>query len=174
MNLHTGTGKQISDWLKTQILANVRVVKYGLVGCSGILVNLGVMALLFTISSERGWVPSALANIASTVNNFILHNLWTFSDRRHQGMRLVRGFLFFALTSAVSISVTTAGFVAFTWMAARLTLTNSHLLGLGIVLPCQFVAILLGACFSYALNRQFTWARTKTSPPADSTQVQGI
>jgi putative flippase GtrA len=174
VNLHTGTVKQISGWLKSQILLNVRVIKYGLVGCAGILVNLGAMTFLFTVSSQRGWVPSAVANIISTVNNFVLHNLWTFSDRRHQGLRLVRGFLSFALMSAVGICITTAGYVGFTRIAARLAITNSHLIGLGVVLSCQFAAILLGASFSFALNRQFTWARTKPSSPADSTQVQEI
>src|SRR5260370_1836631 len=174
VNLHLGTQKRIARWLKSQILLNACVIKYGVVGCAGILVNLGTMALLFTFSSQRGWLPSALATIVSAVGNFVLHNLWTFSDRQHQGLRLVPGFLSFAVISAVSVCVTTSAYVGFTRSAANLTITNSHLGGLGIVLTCQFVAILTGASVSYALNREFTSPRTRENAPADTTQVQGI
>ena len=107
MNLHTITQMKIADWLKNQILLNVSVIKYVVVGCTGILVNLGTMVLLFTIASHRGWMQSGVANIVSTGGNFVFHNLWTFSDRQHQGFRLVRGFLSFAFMSAVGICITT-------------------------------------------------------------------
>jgi len=166
VNLHTDTQMKIVDWMKSQILLNISVIKYGVVGCIGILVNLGTLALLFTISSQRGWMQSGVTNIVSTGGNFVFHNLWTFSDRQHQGLRLVRGFLSFAFMSAVGICITTAAYVSFTRIAAHLTITNFHLGGLGIALTCQFVAILLGGSVSYALNREFTWARTKESAPA--------
>lgn len=166
MKLYTVTQKEIAGWLKSQALLNSRVIKYGVVSCAGILVNLGTMALLFTDSSQRGWVQSGLANIVSTVGNFVFHNMWTFSDQQHQGLRLVRGFLSFVLMSTVGICITTAAYVGFTRIAAHLTITNFHLGGLGIALTCQFVAILLGGSASYALNREFTWARTKGRAPA--------
>lgn len=174
MNLHTGTGKRIVDWLKSQILLNARVIKYGVVGGVGILVNLGTMMLLLTLSSRKGWMPSAGANIVSTLGNFVLHNLWTFSDRRHQGLRFVRGFLSFTLMSAIGIGLTTIAYVGFSQFAAHLTITNSHAGGLGIVLTCQFFAILLGASVSYALNREFTWPKVQESAPTDVTRFQEI
>jgi putative flippase GtrA len=174
VNPRTGTQKKMARWLNSQSLLNARVIKYGVVGCAGIFVNLGTMALLFTISSQRGGTSSAVANIVSTVGNFVFHNLWTFSDRQHGGLRLVRGFLSFALMSAAGICVTTTAYVGFTRIAANMTITNSHLSGLGIVLTCQFVAILSGASVSYALNRKFTWPRTQESAPADTAQLQEI
>ncbi len=168
------TQKKIARWLKSQILLNARVIKYGVVGCAGILVNLSTMAFIFTISSQRGWLPSAVATIVSTTGNFVMHNLWTFSDRQHKGLRLVRGFLSFALISGVCVCVTTSAYVGFTRSVANLIITNSHLGGLGIVLTCQFLAILTGASVSYALNWQFTWPRRRETAPADITQVQEI
>ena len=166
MKLHRVTQKKIAGWFKSQILLNVSVIKYGVVGCTGILVNLGTMALLFTNSSQRGWVQSGLANIVSTMGNFVFHNLWTFSDQQHRGLRLVRGFLSFAFMSVVGICVTTAAYVGFSRIAAHLTITHFHLGGLGIVLTSQFIAILLGGSVCYGLNREFTWARTKENSPA--------
>ncbi len=120
MNLHIGTQKSIIGWLENQILLNVRVFRYGVVACSGIVVNLGTLALSPQFLPQRGWIPSALATIASTISNFVFHNLWTFSDRQHQGLRMVRGFLSFALMSGVGICITTVAYVGFTRTAAHL------------------------------------------------------
>jgi putative flippase GtrA len=171
---YTGAQKTVLARLKSQLLLNARVVKYAIVGFTGIAVNLGTLALLLRISSQRGWMPSAGANIVSTAGNFVLHNLWTFSDRQHQGLRLVRGFLFFAFMSAVGICITTAAYVSFTRIAAYLPIVHGHPGGLGILLTCQFVAILLGASISYVLNWKFTWPETPESAPADTTEVQEI
>jgi len=99
VNHDTVVQETLTGWLHSQMRRNSRFIKYGIVGCVGIAANLSTMALLLTFTSQRGWIPSTLANIVSTVGNFFLHNLWTFSDRQHQGMRLVRGFVYFALMS---------------------------------------------------------------------------
>ena len=157
-----------------QGLLNGRVLKYGVVGCTGIAVNLGTMALFLTLGFRRGWTPSAIASVVSTSGNFVLHNRWTFSDRQHQGLGLIRGFLSFALISAVAVSITTGFYVVFTRIAAHLAIVNSHLGNLGIPLTCQFAAILLAASTSYLLNGQFTWPRAQSNSSADLSQVQEI
>jgi putative flippase GtrA len=159
-------------WIKSRLLLNGRMLKYGIVGFSGIAVNLGTMALFLTIGLGRGWVPSAVASVVSTSGNFIFHNCWTFSDRQHQGMRLVRGFLSFALVSTIGIFVTTEFYLNFTRTASHFAIVTSHLGKLGIPLTCQFVAILLGACASYLLNGAFTWPRTKSQSSVQVTQAQ--
>jgi len=169
VNVDAATGKTNPSWLKSQILRNSRFIKYGIVGCIGIVANLATMALFVTLTSQRGWVPSAIANVVSTVGNFILHNVWTFSDRAHRGIHMVRGFLYFAAMSAAGIGVSTLSYVGFTRLATHLTLTKSHTGGLGIVLACQFVAILIGASVSYLLNREFTWPHTSENAASSGT-----
>jgi putative flippase GtrA len=153
------------------ILSKDRVFKYGIVGCAGIVVNLGTMALFLALGFQRGWTPSAIASIVSTSGNFILHNCWTFSDRQHRGLRLIRGFLSFALISAIGISITTTFYVGFTRIAAHLTILNLHRGTLEIPLTCQFAAILLSAGASYLLNGAFTWPQLPTAS-ADLAQLQ--
>jgi putative flippase GtrA len=174
VDVNAVTGKTYPGWLKSQILRNSRFIKYGLVGCIGIVANLATMALFVTLSSQRGWVPSAIANIVSTVGNFILHNVWTFSDRAHRGIHMVRGFIYFAIMSAAGIGISTLSYVGFTRLATHLTLTKSHAGSLGVVLACQFVAILIGASVGYLLNREFTWPHTDENAPSSNTHTQKI
>ena len=155
-----------------KILRNARVLKYGGVGCAGIASNLGTLALLLTLGLRPGWIPSAIAGVVSTAGNFVLHNSWTFSDRQHQGPRLVRGLLSFSIVSGISIGITTMLYVIFTRIIAHLTIVNYHFGKLFIPLACQFAAILLGAAASYALNAQFTWPQTPAKPRAKAAQAQ--
>ncbi|MGB6199061.1 MAG: GtrA family protein [Candidatus Acidiferrales bacterium] len=174
MKLNRDNPENPSAWLRRQILRNARVIKYGIVGCAGIVINLGTMALFVTVFLQRGWIPAAVANIVSTVGNFVLHNVWTFSDRQHRGLRMVRGFLSFALMSAIGICLSTVSYVGLVRFAARLPVAHFHPGGLGIVLGCQFIAILVGASVSYGLNREFTWPGALENVPSNTKQAQEI
>jgi putative flippase GtrA len=162
----------IVSWVERRVLQNGRMIKYGVVGCAGIVANLGTMALFLTLGFKQGWAPSAIASVVSTSGNFILHNRWTFSDRQHQGAHLVRGFLAFAIVSALAVSMTTAFYIVFSRIAAHLAIANSRLASLGMPLGCQFAAILLAASTSYLLNGQFTWPKAPSNASAKLAQVQ--
>ncbi|HZP33276.1 MAG TPA: GtrA family protein [Candidatus Acidoferrales bacterium] len=167
-----GTMTRVFDWAKNKAQINTRMLKYGIVGCSGIAINLATMAIFLTVSFGSGWVPSAVASAVSTSCNFIFHNRWTFSDRQHQGLRLLRGFFSFAVISAMGIFITTEFYVTFVHVASHLPIVNSYLGKMGVPLSCQFVAILLGACMSYLLNGAFTWPRAESKSASEIVQVQ--
>ena len=66
-----------------------RYAKFGIVGASGTVVNMGVLYLaqefLFqdiASTRERLYVSLALASLVATVNNFSWNRLWTWADRR--------------------------------------------------------------------------------------------
>ena len=122
---------------------------------------------------EVGYVPLAdIVSVTSTSGDFIFHNCWTFSDRQHQGLRLLRSFLLFALISTIGIFITTEFYVSFTRVSSRLTVVNAHLGKLGIPLACQFAVILLAACMSHLLNSAFTRPRAQAKAGRDIVQVQ--
>ena len=66
-----------------------RFVKFGVVGASGVAVNLGSLWLLADGLEMHDNLASALAIELSVLSNFALNDLWTFSDRREEGRGLL-------------------------------------------------------------------------------------
>lgn len=143
--------------LRTQVVRNQRILKYGVVGVVGTVLNLAVLAGMLRFFPPQSWLPAAVANVFSTVVNFLLHNLWTFSDRAHQGMRMLRGFVVYVLMCGVGIFISTYGYVQLVRVAGHMGMMNTHLMKSLVPLGCQFVAIFFGAAINYGLNKQFTW-----------------
>ena len=59
-----------------------RIVKFGLVGASGVAVNMFFLWLFTKVAGLHYLASSAAAIELSILNNFLWNNLWTFSDRR--------------------------------------------------------------------------------------------
>ena len=57
-----------------------QLIKFGVVGGSGVVVNLGVLAILRSLGFGDN-LASALAIEVSIISNFILNDRWTFRDR---------------------------------------------------------------------------------------------
>jgi len=123
-----------------------RVGKYLAVGASGVLVNL----IVFTAArSELGTdevrtlIASAIAFCVATAWNFVGNYTWTFRDR-HSRSLIVHGFGF-AVASVAALSV--------------------NLVVLYLLVPtvsasvAQFLGILAGTGFSFALNRGINFSR---------------
>jgi len=75
--------KTIIDFLLHLLeLSEYRILKFMLVGASGILVNLGVFYLLTYLAKLPIPISGIAALEASIINNFILNDIWTFRSRR--------------------------------------------------------------------------------------------
>jgi dolichol-phosphate mannosyltransferase len=134
-------------------------VKFAIVGATGVVVNLSVMALLLSFTLYRDWRASAMATLAATANNYMLNNFWTFRDRTHSRATFVTRYMRYLFVSLVGLAVTTvtyAGFAAGMGKILRGLDAGSNLHKL-VLLGSQFLAILAGTFFSYKLNRVFTW-----------------
>jgi dolichol-phosphate mannosyltransferase len=134
-------------------------VKFAIVGGTGVVVNLSVMALLLSFTLYRDWRASAMATLAATVNNYIFNNFWTFRDRTHNRATFVTRYMRYLLVSLVGLAVTTVTYVGFAAGLDKILRvlgagSNLHKL---VLLGSQFLAILAGTFFNYKLNRVFTW-----------------
>lgn len=134
-------------------IASSRLLKFLVVGGIGVFVNLAVMALLIQAGFSGDWRTSAIASAAGALNNYLLNNHWTFSDRRRNGRALLNGAFLYLPMSAVAIAITTVSYSILSQARFRTTFGSSPLYLLG----AQLVSILFGTYFNYALNRTFTW-----------------
>ena len=134
-------------WLR---LASQRVlVKYGLTGLAGALVNLGSFQILLDLGMHK-FLASPIAIELSIVSNFLMHYYWTFADRIMLGRKRIRGLQY----NAVSL--------------ATLALNYAVFVGLSIPFP-QAPPVLLQACgiapaaaLNYFMNSYWTFRETPT------------
>lgn len=134
-----------------------RFWKFGLVGASGVFVNLVILAVLLKTFGLRDWRASALANITASISNYLINNLWTFSDRAHRRWQIVRGYLSYLLMSAAGLVVSTMAYAGLTWLLNRYPLDHNTSISGKIILLCQLASIAVGALLNYELNASVTW-----------------
>ncbi len=148
-----------SRWRAMRGIALSEAVKYGIVGLSGIGVNLLVMAVILHQTTLRDWRASLVASIVSTMSNYTWNNFWTFRHRAHGGLTFFRRYVTYLAVSLLGLAVTTIIY-AVSSHALGSTLQRRQIASMvpisGLLL-CQLVAILAGTLFNYVLNRTFTW-----------------
>jgi dolichol-phosphate mannosyltransferase len=121
------------------------IVRFGLVGASGVLVNTGV---LYALHGTAGWplIPaSVLAVEAAIFNNFLWNDRWTFKARDGTPYRFIR----FNLVSLGGLVVNTV------ILAVLVALTGIH------YLVANLIAIAVAMAWNFAANSRWTW-RTAT------------
>ncbi|WP_332449309.1 glycosyltransferase family 2 protein [Methanoculleus sp.] len=132
------TGPVWTEWTK--------IVRFGLVGLSGILVNMGLLYALTEIAGLYYLVSAVIAIELSIVNNFIWNDLWTFQSAR--GLRFGRRIQRFLSFQAVSMGglVINMGVLYLLADIAGVYYLVANLAG-----------ILIAFAWNYAVNRHFTW-----------------
>jgi len=122
-----------------------RMVKFFIVGASGIIVNLGFLAIFKEYLSLSINLSILLAIEVSIISNFILNNFWTFQDCSFFNLKEnLKGFpkfqLFCFLGMIINFLVTK--FLSFS--------------GLNLYLS-QFIGIVVASFINYKLNYKWTW-----------------
>ncbi len=124
-----------------------RFAKYCLVGVSGVLVNMIVLALL-TEAGMAYLLAGVLAVETAIVTNFLLHEWWSFADhaQRHSGIipRVLR-FLKFNLFCAGGAGIA----LIILWLLTEYG-------GLPYLLS-NFVGIIVATVWNYGMNANLTW-----------------
>lgn len=79
------SGSVIGQFIEQLIrlyLYKFRMLKFTLVGLSGVAVNLGMLVLLAEILSMNYLTAASIAFVASVTNNYTWNYLWTFRDKK--------------------------------------------------------------------------------------------
>ena len=97
---------------KLEPFFSVRFLKFCAVGLSGVIVNLGALAVLADLFAIQVNVASALAIEISINTNFLINELWTFRDRREPGQGVLKRLFQFHLVSLVGAIIQWSVFIA--------------------------------------------------------------
>ncbi|RPI40753.1 MAG: glycosyltransferase family 2 protein [Methanoregulaceae archaeon] len=125
-----------------------RIFKFGIVGLTGIVVNLGILYFLVEFFSLNKDLASPVAIEFSILNNFIWNDLWTFGsygDRKVSSRwhRLAA----FTIVSVGGAVINYAIFLVLTtWFAVY-------------YLAAQLIGILIAFVWNFFINRRLTWIR---------------
>jgi putative flippase GtrA len=170
-----------------------RFAKFGAVGASGVIVNLGTLALLRRLGVHTN-LASAVAIELSILSNFLINHLWTFGDRRtqsgHDGPSVGQHLLRFHLVSLGGGAIQFVLFVGLNVVWLRLFGTRLAIAAYGagagswtdhwiwhpfveppevgkLIYLSQVAGIGVATVWNYLLNFYWTWA--KRAPGSTST-----
>jgi dolichol-phosphate mannosyltransferase len=124
-----------------------RVFKFGIVGLSGIVVNLGILFLLVEFFSLNKDLASPIAIEIAILNNFLWNDVWTFRSVENRNASRWHRLGAFNLVSIGGAVINYGIFLALTsWFAVY-------------YLVAQLVGILVGFAWNFLVNRRLTWTR---------------
>ncbi|MEM3831553.1 MAG: glycosyltransferase family 2 protein [Sulfolobales archaeon] len=139
--------RDVIDFLAQVLrLSEYRILKFIVVGSSGVIVNTGVLYVMVENGFSRP-IASLVAIEISTVSNFILNDLWTFSrDRRGSWMKRLLGY---------HMAVAVGNIVIFTVF---------NILSLFIYyIIANLVGIILGFITNYIISSELVWGLRRYS-----------
>jgi dolichol-phosphate mannosyltransferase len=133
----------------------VRFISFALVGGSGVLVHLLVLAATlasltaaFGVAEKARWfaIAQVAATLVATSSNFFLNNILTYRDQRLKGKQLLKGWLTFNLVCGV-------GLVANVGIARWLYDRHNY------VIISALAGVAVTMVWNYAMSSVFTWRK---------------
>jgi len=129
-----------------------RILKFGLVGASGVIVGLGIITLsveVLKINPRYAWF---ISTFFATLNNFLLNNYFTWSERRTKETK--------EFSKKITVYyIFTAFSIGLNYLIYNIVLNQ----GFNYFIALS-TAIIICAIFNFALNELVVWRKR----PADS------
>ena len=122
-----------------------RAISFGLVGTSGMVVQLLSTALLMSFFNLKFQQALPIAVITAASSNYLINNALTFRDRRQSGRQLIRGLLKFLLVASLP-SLANVGLAT-----SFYTLIQAH------AIWAQLAGIVVVYIWNYAASSRFVW-----------------
>jgi putative flippase GtrA len=119
---------------------------FGVVGGLGTVLNTGLLYLFHSVLGMQLLLSSAIATETAVISNFFGNHLLTFRKSTNDSP-LWKKFLTFQAISLIALTLT----VGALWLMVML-------LGEGLYLLWNIVAILIAFSVNFSLNHRFTWA----------------
>lgn len=82
-----------------------RALLFGLVGLSGVLVN---VAVVYALAGLRFLPAQAIGAVVAMTSNYLINNTVTYRDKRKRGLALLSGYLRFCLLCAIGLAANVA------------------------------------------------------------------
>lgn len=124
-----------------------KVFKFGFVGISGILVNMGFLKLLLMMNIPD-YIALFFAIGIAIINNFLWNDIWTFKASPQRAVTSIWQRL-------ISFCTISAGGAIINYSVAILL---KQFFGMNIYIS-NLIGILLGFSWNFLINRRFTWGR---------------
>ena len=122
-----------------------RAISFGLVGCTGIVVQLSVTFLIMNLGRQDFTTALPAAVTLAACSNYLINNALTFRHRRLKGKQLINGLGKFLIVSSLPI-IANIGLAS----AAYPYLSNNSNLA-------QIVGILVAFIWNYAASSKLVW-----------------
>ena len=133
-----------------------RLLRFALVGASGVLVDMPIFWALTSRAHVRDLVAILPAYAAATVWNFTLNDRWTFRDRREDTARsTLTRFGKYALVSLPPLAYRLATY----WPLTRVSGQTK--------LMAYAIAIVVGMAWNFGANFLWTWRKRSREPRSE-------
>ncbi|PKL65756.1 MAG: glycosyltransferase family 2 protein [Methanomicrobiales archaeon HGW-Methanomicrobiales-3] len=143
ISLYSFTHHESAAWREWK-----RVFKFGIVGLSGIIVNLGILWLLVEYALLDKNIASLIAIEISILHNFVWNDLWTF--RAKEDVRITSRWQRLIAFNLVSIGGSVINWGLFLLLTAGFSVYY---------LLAQLIGILVAFVWNFLVNRRVTWTR---------------
>jgi putative flippase GtrA len=113
-----------------------QLVKFGLVGATGFIINVGVFAFSLEVLDVHYRLAYVFAFCVAVTNNFVWNRVWTFRHQKDDSHMAMQGARFFA----ISLFAAAAGFVLLeAFVRAGLPKIPGEMLAVALVVPISFL-----------------------------------
>lgn len=124
------------------------VIKFAIVGITGIVVNTGILYILSDVFNIFYVVSSFFAIEASIISNFILNDIWTFGHKKDYTLnKVIHRFVSYQIVSIGGIIIN---------MGTLIFLTET--LGLYYLIS-NVIGICIAFSWNFLVNRKITWGK---------------
>lgn len=128
----------------------IRLTRFGLVGASGALVNIGALVLLVNLFHVPVLIAGAIAIEVSIISNFFLNHHYTFGNLKHVSHKNSHEQL---LGKLIRYNLVTIGGAAISYLVFAL---SYRWLGLHYILA-DILAILIAMGWNYYMSVRLVW-----------------